>query len=207
MNIPTFIAIDLETTGLEFDKDEIIEVALMRFQDGNPAESLDYLVRPASVKLRPFIESLTGISQKELDESEDFAALAGKIRSFIGDSPIVAHNASFDARFLKSAFAKVGIDFENHPVWDSLTLSRIAFQDVPNHRLDTLVASLGIEHSRAHRALPDAEACGKLFVKAFEKIASMDSWLMNALTKVSAETHWEKLFGPAAGAAEFCPSY
>ena len=83
MNIPTFIAIDLETTGLEFDKDEIIEVALMRFQDGNPAESLDYLVRPASVKLRPFIESLTGISQKELDESEDFAALAGKIRSFI----------------------------------------------------------------------------------------------------------------------------
>ena len=47
MNIPTFIAIDLETTGLEFDKDEIIEVALMRFQDGSPAESLDYLVRPA----------------------------------------------------------------------------------------------------------------------------------------------------------------
>ena len=207
MNIPTFIAIDLETTGLEFHKDEIIEVALMRFQDGSPAESLDYLVRPASVKLRPFIESLTGISQKDLDESEDFASLAGKIRSFIGDSPIVAHNASFDARFLKSAFAKVGIDFENHPVWDSLTLSRIAFQDVPNHRLDTLVASLGIEHSRAHRALPDAEACGKLFVKAFEKIASMDSWLMNALTKVSVETHWEKLFGPAAGAAEFTPSY
>ncbi|MBR2898483.1 MAG: 3'-5' exoribonuclease [Fibrobacter sp.] len=200
MNIPTFIAIDLETTGLEFDKDEIIEVALVRFENGKATESVDYLVRPATVKLRPFIESLTGITQKELDESEDFASLAGKIRSFIGDSPIVAHNASFDARFLKSAFAKVGIDFENHPVWDSLTLSRIAFQDVPNHRLDTLVQALGIEQSRAHRALPDAEACGNLFVKSFEKISSMDSWLMDALVRVGAGSHWEALFGSAAKA-------
>ena len=173
MNIPTFIAIDLETTGLEFDKDEIIEVALVRFENGKATESVDYLVRPATVKLRPFI---------------------------IGDSPIVAHNASFDARFLKSAFAKVGIDFENHPVWDSLTLSRIAFQDVPNHRLDTLVQALGIEQSRAHRALPDAEACGNLFVKSFEKISSMDSWLMDALVRVSAGSHWEALFGSAAKA-------
>ena len=65
MNIPTFIAIDLETTGLEFDKDEIIEVALVRFENGKATESVDYLVRPATVKLRPFIESLTGITQKE----------------------------------------------------------------------------------------------------------------------------------------------
>ena len=134
MSIPTFIAVDLETTGLEFDKDEIIEVALVRFENGKPVESVDYLVKPTSVKLRPFIENLTGITQKELDESEDFASLAGKIRSFIGDNPIVAHNAAFDVRFLKQTFGKVGIDFENHPAWDSLTLSRIAFQDVPNHR-------------------------------------------------------------------------
>ena len=204
MNIPTFVAIDLETTGLEFDKDEIIEVALMRFVDGKSSESLDFLVRPASVQLRPFIEGLTGITQKELDESEDFASLAGKIRSFIGESPIVAHNASFDARFLKSSFEKVGIEFENHPVWDSLTLSRIAFQDVPNHRLDTLVQALDIEQTRAHRALPDAEACGNLFVKSFEKISSMDKWLMDALVKVGAGSHWEMLFGssPKSGNTE-----
>ena len=207
MNIPTFIAVDLETTGLEFDKDEIIEVALMRFENGKPADSVDYLVKPTAVKLRPFIESLTGITQKELDESEDFASLAGKIRSFIGDSPIVAHNAAFDARFLRQSFAKVGVAFDDHPVWDSLTLSRIAFQDVPNHRLDTLVQALGIERSRAHRALPDAEACGNLFVKALEKIRSMDSWVQQSLAKVGAGSPWEELFGSPDNFPESRPVY
>ena len=207
MSVPTFIAVDLETTGLEFDKDEIIEVALVRFKDGKAAESLDCLVKPLNVKLRPFIEKLTGITQKELDGSEDFAALAGKIRGFIGDDPIVAHNASFDARFLRQSFAKVGIAFDEHPVWDSLTLSRIAFQDVPNHRLDTLVQALGIERSRAHRALPDAEACGDLFVKALEKIRSMDSWVQKSLAKVGAGSHWEMLFGNPDDYPEAKPVY
>lgn len=207
MSIPNFVAVDLETTGLEFDKDEIIEVALVRFEDGKVSDSVDYLVKPTTVKLRPFIESLTGITQKELDESEDFASLAGKIRSFIGDDPIVAHNAAFDARFLRQSFAKVGIAFDEHPVWDSLTLSRIAYQDVPNHRLDTLVQALGIERSRAHRALPDAEACGNLFVKALEKIRTMDSWIQRSLAKVGAGNHWEKLFGSPDNYPEAKPVY
>ena len=171
--IPAFVAVDLETTGLEFEKDEIIEVALVRFENGAPVDSVDYLVRPESAKLRPFIESLTGISNEDIAGAEDFASLAGKISAFFGDMPLVAHNAMFDSRFLKNALEKVGIPFDN-PVWDSLTLSRIAYQDVPNHRLDTLTQVLNIERSRAHRALPDAEACGKLFVMEYEKIASLD---------------------------------
>ena len=163
MEMKSFVAIDLETTGLDFEKDEIIEVALVRFENGVEGESVDYLVKPTSVTLRPFIESLTGISNADLENAEPFAAVAQKIYSFIGDLPIVAHNAMFDSKFLKQTFAKVGISFENHPVWDSLTVSRIAYQNVPNHRLDTLVQELGIERSRAHRALPDAIACGELF--------------------------------------------
>lgn len=58
-NIPTFVAIDLETTGLDFEKDEIIEVALVRFENGVPVEDVDYLVKPTTASLRPFIENLT----------------------------------------------------------------------------------------------------------------------------------------------------
>lgn len=197
--IPAFVAVDLETTGLEFDKDEIIEVALVRFENGEPVDSLDCLVKPASAELRPFIESLTGISRADLESAEDFASLAGKICSFVGDLPLVAHNANFDSKFLKQSMKKVGIAFDNVRVWDSLTLSRIAYQDVPNHRLDTLTQELGIERSRAHRALPDADACGKLFVMAYEKIKGMDPWLLDAFGRIAEGSDWEILFEKKAG--------
>ena len=192
--IPAFVAIDLETTGLDFEKDEIIEVALVRFEDGVPTESTDYLVKPSSAELRPFIENLTGIKKEDLESVEGFGDLAGKICSFIGNLPLVAHNAAFDSRFLKGALAKVGVNFDDHPVWDSLTLSRIAYQNIPNHRLDTLTQELNIERSRAHRALPDADACGRLFVMCFQKICESDAWLGEALLKIGEGSDWQALF-------------
>ena len=184
MNIPTFIAIDLETTGLEFDKDEIIEVALMRFQDGSPAESLDYLVRPASVKLRPFIESLTGISQKDLDESEDFASLAGKIRSFIGDSPIVAHNANFDASFLRAAYAKNPQLVPGNPVIDSLVVSRTILPELENHKLGYMAGlfkrrneiAMRIDSEKMHRAVYDCEMLMEVFVAILRRRFKEKDW-------------------------------
>ena len=206
MEMKSFVAIDLETTGLDFEKDEIIEVALVRFENGVQGESVDYLVKPTNATLRPFIESLTGISNADIEAAEPFAAVAQKIYAFIGDLPIVAHNAMFDSKFLKQTFAKVGISFDDHPVWDSLTVSRIAYQNVPNHRLDTLVQELGIERSRAHRALPDAEACGHLFVMALDKIASMDPWLVNALSKVARGSYWSLVWNETEGASDL-PQY
>lgn len=193
--IPDFVAVDLETTGLEFEKDEIIEVALVRFENGEPKDNLDFLVKPTSAVLRPFIEKLTGISTADLESAESFADVAGKICKFIGDSPLVAHNALFDSKFLKTALLKVGIDYESHVFWDSLTFSRIAYQDAPNHRLETLVQMLNIERSRAHRALPDADACGRLFAMAYEKISSMDPWLVSALKRISVGSDWEGVLG------------
>lgn len=195
--IPDFVAVDLETTGLEFDKDEIIEVALVRFENGVPGESVDFLVKPTEAVLRPFIEKLTGISAADLESADDFASIAGKICSFIGDLPLVAHNAAFDSKFLKQSLLKVGINYDSHMFWDSLTLSRIAYQDVANHRLDTLTQALNIERCRAHRALPDADACGRLFVMCYEKISKMDPWLLDAFMRVSKNSDWEKLFGEA----------
>lgn len=192
--IPSFVAIDLETTGLDFEKDEIIEVALVRFENGAPTESVDYLVKPVSAELRPFIENLTGISKADLEDAEPFAALAGKIFSFIGELPIVAHNANFDSKFLIQTFQKVGVSFDKHVVWDSLTVSRIAYQNIPNHRLDTLVQELNIPRSRAHRALPDADACGRLFVMSLEKIAESDEWLLNALGRVAEGSQWSSIW-------------
>lgn len=188
-----YIALDLETTGLDFEHDEIIEVALERFENGEPVESRDFLIRPAQT-LRPFIASLTGISDADLADKPDFASVAGDIRKFLGDFPIVAHNAQFDTKFLKNSFAKVGISMEENPVFDTLVLSRIAFRTVPNHKLETLVSYLDIPRERAHRALPDADACGKLFWKALLEIETFDSFVRHQLHRLSRGTVWERIF-------------
>ena len=205
LKIPSFVAIDLETTGLDFDKDEIIEVALVLFENGTPVKTSDFLVKPKQ-DLRSFIEALTGITKEDLLSASDFADIAGQVRAFIGDYPIVAHNAQFDYKFLKSAFSKVGINFESELVYDSLTISRIAFQDVPNHRLETLVNHLKIERTTAHRALPDAEACGNLFIKALETIDSFPAFEKKALFHVSKGSIWEAIFNEdASGTFDFVP--
>ena len=188
-----YIALDLETTGLDFEHDEIIEVALERFENGEPVESKDFLIKP-SQHLRPFIASLTGISDSDLADMPDFASVAGDIRKFLGDYPIVAHNALFDTKFLRDSFAKVGISIDSNPVFDTLVLSRIAFRKVPNHKLETLVSYLDIPRERAHRALPDADACGKLFWKALREIDSFDTFVKHHLYRLSLGTVWEKIF-------------
>jgi len=188
-----FIAVDLETTGLDFENDEIIEIAMERFENGVSVDSRDFLVKPKQT-LRSFITTLTGITNEELASAEDFASLAGKVREFIGDIPLVAHNSQFDFKFLKNAFATVGIAFESHPVFDTLLLSRIAFQDVPNHRLETLVKHLGIEREKAHRALPDADACGKLFCLALHEVEKFSAFEKYHLHNLSLGTVWESVF-------------
>ena len=205
MKLNAFVALDLETTGLEADKDEIIEVALVRFENGAPAETLDFLVRPRQ-EVRPFIYGLTGIDPAELAAAPVFADVAGAVRQFIGDLPVVAHNAQFDSRFLRQAFAKVGIPFEEHPFLDSLTASRIAWQDVPNHRLETLVNVLGITRENAHRALPDARACGELFCLAQQVFADFEPFVAWHLAHLAQGTPWEAVFGaPVGEAPAFAP--
>ena len=73
---------------------------------------------------------------------------------------------------------------------------------MPNHRLDTLVQELGIERSRAHRALPDAEACGHLFVMALDKIANSDPWLVEVLAKIARGSDWSLVWGENENASE-----
>lgn len=188
-----YIALDLETTGLDFENDEIIEVALERFENGEPVESKDFLIKPKQT-LRPFIASLTGISDADLKDAPDFASVAGQIRQFIGDYPLVAHNAQFDSKFLKNTFGKVGVSIDSNPVLDTLILSRIAYRRIPNHKLETLVKYLNIPRERAHRALPDADACGKLFWMALLEIEKMDSFVRHHLARLAKGTSWESIF-------------
>lgn len=197
MSIIDFVAIDIESTGLDHEKDEVIEVALVRFQNGVAVDRYQTLVKPGQ-EVRAFIHSLTGISAEDLNTAPVFADVANSIRTFIGSSPLVAHNAQFDSRFLKQAYTKMGQVFEVNSAFDTLLLSRVIWQEVSNHRLETLIASLGIERAASHRALPDAQACGELFVLSIQKYQDFSASIRYELARLAKGTVWESLFASMA---------
>lgn len=191
--IEEFIAFDLETTGLDFDKDAIIEIAMVKFSQGKVVESYSQTINP-HVEVREFILQLTGMNQEEINQAKAFSEHATEIQAFIGTLPLVAHNSKFDIHFLNKEFGKIDIAPITNPVIDSLLCSRIAWPESPNHKLETLVQFLELEETNAHRALPDAIHCGEVFIHAQKIYQTFDPELTEALSAMAEFTSLESLF-------------
>jgi len=188
----SFIALDLETTGLEPEKDEIINIALVRFENGSISASLDLMVKPQK-ELSSFVNYLTGFSQNDLNDAKSFKELAPEILEFINGQPLVAHNASFDSRIFTLALNRNGFKNCEFTFWDSLVMAQAAWP-FESHKLVNLVKFLNIEVSASHRALPDAEACGKVFLFALSELEKCETSVYENLQKVAAGTIYEPLF-------------
>jgi DNA polymerase III epsilon subunit family exonuclease len=163
-----FVAIDFETTGLSHANCEIIEFGAVRVADGKVVERFEMLARP-SEPLPDAVARLTGISDKELSEAPDHGHALAEFLEFIGDDHLVAHNASFEAGFLRAA---TGQHFSAE-ILDSLELARIVLPEAPSHALGKLAAGLGLEHERLHRAAADAELGARLWLALLEKLHAL----------------------------------
>ncbi len=188
----SFIALDVETTGLDADKDEIINIALVRFENGNATASIDFLVKPQK-EIGSFINYLTGISQSELNEAKSFKEIAPEILEFINEQPIVAHNVAFDSKMFNLALSRNGFKNKEFVFWDSLAIAQAAWIN-ESHKLVNLIKMLNIEVSASHRALPDAEACGKVFLRGLEELGKMSEKVQENLRKMAKGTAYEQLF-------------
>ena len=180
----TWVALDLETTGLSPDGDAIIEVGAVKFQGDEELDSYTSLVNPYR-SLDSFIRRYTGISQEEVDAAPPFSDVAPRLASFIGSAPVVGHNIGFDLDFLRSG----GLPLTNPrtDTWD------MAFVLLPRHRdysLDKLAAALGIEHPRPHRAIPDASVTRSVFLKLFDLAAEMDVFALAEMERLASRSSW-----------------
>jgi len=167
-----FVVIDLETTGLDAKLDDIIEIAAVRYKDKKIIDSYTTLVNP----LKPIPEHITkinGITNEMVKNAPTIEEALPKLIDFISDSIIVAHNASFDLKFLKSHAARMGIEISN-PYTDTLTLSRKVFPELENHKLTTVANHIGFYADTFHRAYNDAMACGQILLKCIEILDKND---------------------------------
>ncbi len=194
-----FIALDLETTGLDFDSEAIIELAAVRFVDGKPAEEFQAFLPPGK-PLTAMARLLTGLDEEALRAAPLAAETLRAFLAFAGGLPLVAHNAEFDATFLRQALEREGLPQPPGPWLDSLLLARIAWPTWDSHRLESLAERLRLPSESAHRALPDARRAGLLLLAAHGALASASEETKNNLRRVTAGLPgWEGVFSTIAG--------
>ncbi|MBI4233148.1 MAG: DEAD/DEAH box helicase [Chloroflexi bacterium] len=178
-----YVALDLETTGLSPDQDEIIEVGAVKFRGPQALDTYASLVNP----YRPvpaFITRLTGITQPQVDGAPPFAVAAGELASFIGDASLVGHNVSFDLAFL----ARRGLQFIA-PHYDTREIASVLFPG-GRYSLEALAASLGVAHARPHRALEDADATRSVFLALLARLMELDASLLSEWHRLAQVAGW-----------------
>jgi len=163
--LETFIVLDFETTGLQPSCGaRATEVAAVLVENGQIVDKFQSLMN-AGVYVPPFIQELTGITNTMISKAPPISGVMRHFSDFIGNIPLVAHNASFDKKFLEAELDRVGRQ-AMQPVICSMKIARRVYQKAPNHKLETLVRYVGIETSaKYHRALADAEMTARLMLK------------------------------------------
>ena len=170
LDLSTFIAFDFETTGLDHQNDKIIEVAAIKFIDGEIADRYVELVNPG-MSIPSAITEITGISDKMVRLSPSEELIIDDLLSFIGDNPLVAHNIHFDEKFLYQLCNRLGRDVLENAQYDTLQLARSVLYDQPVFNLSALSEYFGLSSKGAHRAEKDTENTGLIFLELVDEVS------------------------------------
>ena len=167
-----YAILDIETTGGKYDEEGITEIAIYQHDGQKVTDQFISLVNPERT-IQPFVEKLTGINSKMLRNAPRFFEVAKRIIEITENCLIVAHNADFDYRILRTEFKRLGYNFERNSLC-TVTLSQKMMPEMESFKLGKLVRSLGIPISDRHRAQGDALATVKLFELLLEKDSSKE---------------------------------
>ncbi|WP_367770183.1 exonuclease domain-containing protein [Flavobacterium sp. WC2421] len=162
-----YAILDIETTGGQFNEEGITEIAIYKYDGHEIVDQFISLVNP-EIPIQPFVVKLTGINNAMLTGAPKFFEVAKRIIEMTNDCVLVAHNADFDYRILRTEFRRLGYDF-NQRTLCTVELSKKLLPEQPSHSLGKLVRALGIPMADRHRASGDAMATVKLFKMLLDK--------------------------------------
>jgi len=181
-----YISLDLETTGLNKEEDEIIEFGAIKFdENGENKETLQILINP-QVEIPPIVRHITKITDEDVKDAPTFEEKAQEIREFIGDLPIIGHNIQFDTNFLREK----GLEL-NNPEYDTFDLASILITGMPSYSLEILSKVFNLKHEEKHRALDDAIAAMELFLELQKQIKALPQKTLNEIEELSKKTKWQ----------------
>lgn len=151
-----YAVVDIETTGGKYNEEGITEIAIYKFDGLKVVDQFISLVNPEK-PIQPFVVNLTGINNDMLRNAPKFYEVARRIVEITEDCVLVAHNAKFDYRILRTEFKRLGFDFERRSLC-TVELSKKLIPGQASYSLGKLVRALGIPLSDRHRASGDAQA-------------------------------------------------
>lgn len=164
--IDSYVALDLETTGLNPASDRIIEIGMAKVDKGEVTATYSTLINPI-IKVSERITNLTGIKNSELADKPRIEDVIDDIIDFVGDYAILGHNVIFDYSFLKKAAVNNNKEFNPQGI-DTLKMARRILPELEHKKLDYLCEYLKVNPGNSHRALDDAFSASKIYWKMYE---------------------------------------
>ena len=163
-----YIVFDIETTGLSQKKNKIIEIGAVKVKDGEEIDRFSEFINPEE-PIPYSIEQLTSITDEMVMHAPTVDVILTKFLEFCGDDIVVAHNAAFDTGFIKKNAKDLGMKFDN-TIMDTMTLSHVLLPELGKFTLDRVCKALNVKNEHHHRAVDDANATAKIFVKLYEML-------------------------------------
>lgn len=179
-----YVALDLEMTGLQSERDAIVEIGAVKFRDDQVLDAWSSLVNPNRPLPRK-IERLTGITQREVERAPSLYSLLPTLMRFIGEHPIVGHSIQSDLAFLQRAGYTAP-----PPALDTYDLACILMPYASRYSLAKLADALGIEFSGNHRALSDAHLAHQLFVALLDRARRLDAKIVQEIARLTEKSDW-----------------
>lgn len=177
------IVLDTETTGLDFTKEKIIEFAAVRLENGKIKDKFQTLINPEQ-HIRKSSMAIHGITQEMVADAPKEAEILPQIAEFIGEYPIVAHNAIFDHSFLNEAYKRVfKKKFENQKI-DSQQMFKEICPDLESHGLVALTEKFNITMENHHRAMDDTMGLAQAYPKLKKLYLQKHDWQVKQLDNI-----------------------
>lgn len=163
----SYVALDLETTGLRPLSDHILEIGAVKVEEGEVTGTFETFI-DSGIAIPPRITELTGITEKMVEGSPGPGEAIGKFLEFSGESVLLGHNILFDYSFMKRNVINLGGTYERKGL-DTLSIARICLPGLPGKSLDKVAAHYGIPQEHHHRALDDAMTAARLYERLKEE--------------------------------------
>ena len=196
--VPDFVAIDVETTGLDFSSDRIIEIGAVKFTAGKVSGEFSSFINPG-MPIPATITDLTGITDADTSTAPLFEAVAPNLLSFIDDLPVCGHQVIFDLTFINKALERTGLHTIGDRSLDTALLSKILLQSSVRFSLKSVSNSLDVTLDNAHRALFDAKASGEIAVLLIPKLAKLPQRVRQTLAMAAPASFLKTLIFKSLG--------
>ena len=180
----TFVALDLETTGLDPDRDTILEIGAVKFKGNRVEGEYSTLINPGR-PISQFITNLTGITDAMVANAPPLRQALKPLEEFIGEAIIVGHNIKFDLSFLRKQRL-----FTDHDQLDTYDLAAVLIPAAGRYSLGALGQALGVILPATHRALDDARVTHALFRKLFEHALTLPLEVLAEIVHIGQDISW-----------------